>query len=106
MKITKIFICVAVALCVAVSACGLSFAAAAKAGDVDFDGVVTAEDALLVLQVTSGTRTLTAAQKKVADVTYDGKVNSVDALRILFYVSGTVSSLEKLGSDEGDDLII
>ena len=75
-------------------------------GDVDLDGKVTAEDALLVLRASSGTDTLTAAQTKLADVTYDGKINSVDALRILLYISGSVSDLGNVGSEEGDDIII
>jgi hypothetical protein len=44
--------------------------------------------------------------KAVADVTYDGKINSVDALRILLYVCGSINSLDKLGGEEGDDIII
>ncbi len=75
-------------------------------GDVDLDGNVTAEDALLVLRTSSGTDTLTAAQVKLADVTYDGKINSVDALRILLYISGSISDLGNVGSEEGDDIII
>ncbi len=75
-------------------------------GDVDLDGKVTAEDALLVLRASSGTDTLTAAQVKLADVTYDGKINSVDALRILLYISGSISDLGNVGSEEGDDIII
>ncbi len=86
--------------------CTVSFAATNKMGDVDFDSSVTAEDALLVLRYTAGTGELNAAQKAAADVTYDGKVNSVDALRILLYVSGSISSLEKVGSEEGDEIII
>lgn len=86
--------------------CTVSFAASKKMGDVDLDSHINAEDALLVLRHTAGTDELTAAQLAVADVTYDGKVNSVDALRILLYVSGSINSLEKVGSEEGDEVII
>ncbi len=86
--------------------CSVSVGASQKSGDVDFDGLVTAEDALLVLRATSGTTTLSSAQIKAADVTYDGKINSVDALRILLYVCGSINSLDKLGGEEGDDIII
>ncbi len=75
-------------------------------GDVDLDGKVTAEDALLVLRASSGTDKLTAAQFILADVTYDGKINSVDALRILLYISGSIADLGNIGSEEGDDIII
>ncbi len=75
-------------------------------GDVDLDGRVTAEDALLVLRASAGTDELNATQRKLADVTYDGKVNSVDALRILLYISGSISDLGNVGSEEGDDIII
>ncbi len=77
-----------------------------KAGDVDFDGAVTVEDALLVLRASADLNTLNAEQFKLADVTYDGKVNSVDALRILLYISGNISDLGNIGSEEGDDIII
>ncbi len=105
MKIKKILSVLLIAAVVA-GVCTVSFAANNKMGDVDFDSLVTAEDALLVLRYTAGTDELTAQQLKVADVTYDGKVNSVDALRILLYVSGSVPSLERIDSEEGDDIII
>ena len=75
-------------------------------GDVDLDGKVTAEDALLVLRASSGTDKLTGAQIKLADVTYDSKINSVDALRILLYISGSIGDLGNVDSEEGDDIII
>ncbi|MBQ3602877.1 MAG: dockerin type I repeat-containing protein [Clostridia bacterium] len=105
MKIKKILSVLLIVAAIA-GVCTVSFAANNKMGDVDFDSLVTAEDALLVLRYTAGTDELTAQQLKVADVTYDGKVNSVDALRILLYVSGSVPSLERIDSEEGDDIII
>lgn len=105
MKIKKV-LSILLVLVAVVGVCTVSFAASKKMGDVDFDTIITAEDALLVLRYTAGTDELTAAQLAVADVTYDGKVNSVDALRILLYVSGSVPSLEQVGSEEGDEVII
>lgn len=103
----KKLIAAAAAAILAVGAmCSFALASTSKAGDVDFDSLVTAEDALLVLRYTAGTQELTSAQLTAADVTYDGTVNSVDALRILLYVSGSVPTLEKVGSEEGDDIII
>ena len=75
-------------------------------GDVDFDGSVNVEDALVVLRAVAGEEeaALTAEQRVVADVTYDGVINSVDALRILLFVSGQISSLDVIGGEEGDEI--
>lgn len=83
-----------------------AFASGELAGDVNLDKKVDVEDALLVLRATTGTTELTAAQQAVADVTYDGTVNSVDALRILLFVTGSVGSLDKVGGDDGDDIVL
>lgn len=94
-----------VMVALAVLACSFAFSTTAadkKAGDVDKDGSVTVEDAVLILRYSAGLETLSASQLVSADVTYDGIVNSVDALRVLLFVSGNVNSLEKPGSDEGD----
>lgn len=106
MKIIKAVLSVILVLSLVCGICCVSLGASNKMGDVDFDGLVTAEDALLVLRATSGTTVLSDAQVTSADVTYDGKVNSVDALRILLYVCGSINSLDKLGGEEGDDIII
>ena len=100
--ISIVLVCAVAAGSLALSALGSS----SIAGDVDLDGNVTAEDALLVLRASSGIDTLSAEQEKLADVTYDGKINSVDALRILLYISGRISDLGNVGSEEGDDIII
>ncbi len=104
-KILAVVLSLAVAAGVLVTT---AFAAGSTMGDVDFDGEVNVEDALVVLRATAGEESamLTADQRTVADVTYDGVVNSVDALRILLYVSGQVSSLDVIGGEEGDDIIL
>lgn len=106
MKIKKIVVSLFLVLALAAGISSAAFGASTKAGDVDFDGLVTAEDALLVLRATAGTQQLSTAQVTAADVTYDGTVNSVDALRILLYVCGSINSLDKLSGEEGDDIII
>ncbi len=106
MKIKKALVSILLVLALTAGIACVAFGASTKAGDVDFDGLVTAEDALLVLRATAGTQQLSSAQVTAADVTYDGKVNSVDALRILLYVCGSINSLDKLGGEEGDDIII
>ena len=54
-----------------------------KRGDINGDGNVNANDALLVLRASVGKATLTAEQTKAADLTNDDKVNAADALVIL-----------------------
>lgn len=58
-------------------------AAAIKYGDVDGNGKVTSNDAVLVLRAAAKFQTLTADQKTAADVDGTGKVNSNDAVLIL-----------------------
>ena len=57
-------------------------------GDVDFDGKVTASDALEVLKSVVGKVTLTKTQKQVADLIEDSSVDATDALQILKVVVG------------------
>lgn len=52
-------------------------------GDVDSDGTVNSNDALLILQYAVGTAQLSDTQLIYADVNDDGRVNSADALQIL-----------------------
>lgn len=98
---------------VAVMVFSLSVVAfAAKLGDVNGDGSVTASDALYVLQAAAELRTLTAEQKKKADYNKDGKVTAIDARKILQVVAGlipeeelTTSTPPSIGGDGGDDSI-
>ena len=52
-------------------------------GDVDSDGSVNSNDALLILQHIVGTDKLSDNQLAYADVNDDGRINSADALQIL-----------------------
>ena len=63
----------------------------AKLGDVNKDGKINSTDALLALQSSVGSKTLTAEQKTLADVNKDKVVNSVDALKILQYSVGIIT---------------
>lgn len=98
---------------VAVMVASLSVVAfAAKLGDVNEDGKVTAADALYVLQYSAELRTLTEAQKKRADYNKDGKVSAIDARKILQVVAGlieveemTTSAPPSIGGGDGDDSI-
>ena len=67
-------------------------AVAAVAGDVNGNGTVTAEDALMALQAATNKISLTAVQQKAADV--DGKdgVTANDALLILQFATKKISS--------------
>ena len=58
-------------------------------GDVDGDGMVTREDAYLILSYLAGTTSLTSAQLLKADVNDDGLVDEEDAQKILEIVEGS-----------------
>jgi hypothetical protein len=55
-------------------------------GDVNGDGVVTAADAVIALEMASGSRPSDSA----ADVSGDGQVTSLDALMILQAAAGGI----------------
>jgi hypothetical protein len=89
---------------VAVMVFSLSVVAfAAKLGDVNEDGKVTAADALYVLQAAAELRTLTASQKARADYNKDGKVSAIDARKILQVVAGLIPE-EEMSTSGGLDI--
>ncbi len=57
-------------------------------GDVNGDGLITSQDALLVQRHVAQIETLKDYPKMVADVDGDGDVDSVDSLKLLRYVGG------------------
>ncbi|MDR2712330.1 MAG: dockerin type I domain-containing protein, partial [Clostridiales bacterium] len=57
-------------------------------GDVNMDGVITADDAIMVLQYCAGMIQLSDLQLYLADVNGDGVVDSTDAALILRMASG------------------
>lgn len=61
-------------------------------GDVDVDGKITENDAVLVLKYILGLGTLTPAQMAVADVNKDGKVTLIDSAEIEEYAIGDLKS--------------
>ena len=66
-------------------------ASSSSTGDVNKDGNINSSDALLVLQSSVGSVTLTSEQKTLADVNRDNKINSSDALKILQYSVGSIN---------------
>ena len=58
--------------------------------DVNGDGVVTAADAVIALEIASGGRPCDAATLAAADVDGDGVVTSLDALMILQAAAGLI----------------
>ena len=103
---------ISVLLVVAMMVCSFSVvASAAKLGDVNGDGKVTASDALYVLQAAAGSRTLTADQKKKADYNKDVNVTAIDARKILQVVAALIPEEEITSSTPpsinggGDDSI-
>jgi len=61
-------------------------------GDVNRDGRVSAVDALMALQISSGRLTTTLYTSIAADVNWTGSVTAVDALEILQLVSGKITT--------------
>ncbi len=55
----------------------------ASAGDVDSDGSITANDALMILRVSIGMDKLNSQKTKIADYDGDGTVTASDALSVL-----------------------
>ena len=62
-------------------------------GDVDFDGVITANDALLALRGSLGLMELTELQLKVGDIDFDGQTIASDALTILRFALGLLPTI-------------
>ena len=65
-----------------------------KLGDVNDDGSIRVDDALLLLNYVAQNTTLTSNQLAAAEVTGDGIVRVDDALKILNLIAGNISSLE------------
>lgn len=61
-------------------------------GDVNANGEVTAEDALMALQAATNKITLTATQEQAADVDGEAGVSASDALMILQYATKKIAS--------------
>ncbi|MCR5782730.1 MAG: dockerin type I repeat-containing protein [Clostridia bacterium] len=84
-------------------------AAALIAGDVNFDGNVSADDARLALRASARLEQLSADQTKCADVIRDGKVSADDA-RLILRASARLETLEPITTEmqratlTGDDL--
>ena len=66
-------------------------AAKPNLGDVDQNGKVEANDALLTLQAATGKITLNASQQKSANVDSDNKITANDALMILQSATGKIA---------------
>lgn len=64
-------------------------------GDVTNDKNINSQDALKVLQISTGMSTSTFYLDALADVNADSKVNSSDALLILQYSTGLVTNFNK-----------
>ena len=76
----------------------------ATTGDVNDDGVVDSEDALLVMRYSMGVAEL--ENLAAADVNGDGEVNMADALLLFRYAMGVSNDFAIGSSDAGTDLNI
>ena len=80
---------ISILLAMVILICPLALhSAAASLGDVNEDGKINANDALMVLQHSVKAITLSASKQKLADVNADEKINSSDALEILYVATG------------------
>ncbi len=59
-----------------------------RKGDIDGDGEITANDALMILRASVGLTELNEKQKAAADIDGDGSITSADALIVLRYSVG------------------
>ena len=66
-------------------------------GDVDGDGAITANDALMILRNSVGMETFTPEQFKLADIDDDGAISANDALAVLRHSVGMVDESSKVG---------
>lgn len=64
-------------------------------GEDNGDSKTNSSDALNILKVATGFKTVDYKQHKLAVVNFDTKSNSSDALQILKYATGIIDSFEK-----------
>ena len=65
-----------------------------KKGDVNKDGEITVEDALLILKHVVGLSTLDEETKGLADTDGNGQITTNDALQVLKYAVGLIEQFE------------
>ena len=63
-------------------------------GDIDLNGSINSQDALLILQCITGRKEFDGNQKKYSDVDLSGKVNSSDALYVLQRATGCIQKFK------------
>lgn len=63
-------------------------------GDIDLNGAINSQDALLILQCVTARKQFEDNQKKYADVDLSGKVNSSDALYVLQHATGYIQKFK------------
>ena len=73
----------------------ISVSAAANKGDVNSDGSVRSNDAILTLRISVGLMTPTDGQEEAADMNDDGRIRSNDAILILRNAVGLPTSEEQ-----------
>ena len=66
-------------------------------GDIDSDGYVAANDAVMLLRYLAGLVSLNPVQLRVADVNKDGDITSADAVRLVRFIAGLITSMENSG---------
>ncbi len=88
------------------------FEASYLIGDVDFDEIITASDALKVLQQVAGVYEMNPTEFAVADNDFDNEITAADALNILKHSTGEITSFKNSAitvgiylSEDGTELV-
>ena len=66
-----------------------------RTGDIDGDGEITSNDALMILRSSVGAFELTQSQKSAADTDSDREITSNDALKVLRFSIGAIISFDQ-----------
>jgi len=62
-------------------------------GDVNEDGTIATEDAVMILKHLAGNITLSRTQMQAADTSKDGSIDTEDAVRILKKLAGNITEI-------------
>lgn len=89
---TRKTICIMIVSIFLINVFSFSSGAYYSVGDVNGDGSISAIDALMVLQHSVSSTSLSIPAQQCADVNGDGKINSADALQILRYSVNQITS--------------
>ena len=100
----KKYFSVLLTVCVLLSCLCLS-ALAARTGDVDYDNVVNASDARLILRAAVGLETFDGTKTLIGDIDFDGKLTAADARLALRCAVGLENGPDRAYANEYEAFI-